>query len=62
VIPPSRHAAENYAEAEQYLLTASHWQQAHVLPQQLEFVELRGRLARLYRAWGKPDQAKQFDQ
>jgi tetratricopeptide (TPR) repeat protein len=52
---------KNYAEAETHLQKAFHAQQQRVLPQQFDFVETRQRLARLYRAWGKPDEARQYE-
>lgn len=50
-----------FAEAEKVLLEAYEAQKARVLLQQYDMVETRRRLAELYRAWGKTDEAQKYE-
>jgi tetratricopeptide (TPR) repeat protein len=61
VLGESLTAERRFAEAETLLLKAYEIQKAHVLPQEFQLVETRRCLAELYRAWGKSDEAKQYE-
>jgi serine/threonine protein kinase len=61
VLGESLMAEHRFAEAETLLLSAYEVQKARVLPQEHGFMETRQRLAELYRAWGKVDEAKQYE-
>src|ERR1700730_52972 len=61
VLGESLTAERRFAEAETFLLTAYQTWKAHVLPQEYNFLETRRRLADLYRAWGRPDEAKKYE-
>jgi tetratricopeptide (TPR) repeat protein len=54
-------AQRRFAEAEANLLAAYEAQKSRVLPGQYELTETRRRLAELYRAWGRPDEAKKYE-
>lgn len=50
-----------FAEAETNLREAYQMQKARVLPEQYDFVQTRRRLAELYCAWGKADEAQKYE-
>jgi hypothetical protein len=50
-----------FAEAERLLVKAYEIQKARVLPQEANFIETRRRLVELYKAWGKTDEATQYE-
>lgn len=50
-----------FTEAETVLLDAYEVQKERVLPEQYNLVETRRRLAELYRAWGKTDEARRYE-
>jgi serine/threonine protein kinase/tetratricopeptide (TPR) repeat protein len=60
VLGESLTAQHRFAEAETFLLAAYEAQKARVLPQQRSFTETRQRLATLYRALGKVDEARKY--
>ena len=61
VLGESLTAQRKFAEAEQFLLAAYEAQKGRVQPQQFLLTETRQRLAALYHAWGKPDEARKYE-
>lgn len=61
VLGESLTAQRRFVEAETLLLKAHEIQRARVLPQESNLIETRGRLAELYRTWGKTEEARQYE-